>query len=335
MISDSYSRHFSQSFRYDGGKVTLRLSADSNYVLHINGKLVNFGQYPDYPFYKIYDEIDITPWCLLGENTLDIQVWYYGVTFSSTYFKGNAGLIFEVLCECGKVLAASGKDTLSRLSANYRQHYGKAITGQLGLSYYALLNGQPADWHESVEVENDVTFAPRPIDFLQLENRAPMTLLKNEGDHYLIDLGRETVGFLDMEFVSALPQKIVVTYGEHIEKGGVHRKIGGRDFSVELDAAAGENVFLNLFRRLGCRYLEIFCESPIEPRYLGLRPVNYPLDFLPFDAGSPLRQTIYDTCCRTLQNRKIAVHSVICFDMCQIRTVSKRKVLPDIDHLRL
>ena len=81
--ADEYA-DFSQSFRYDGGKVTLRLSADSNYVLHINGKLVNFGQYPDYPFYKIYDEIDITPWCLLGENTLDIQVWYYGVTFSST-----------------------------------------------------------------------------------------------------------------------------------------------------------------------------------------------------------------------------------------------------------
>jgi len=298
--ADEYA-DFSDRFSYDGGKVTLRLSCDSNYVLHINGKLVNFGQYPDYPFYKVVDEIDITPWCLLGENTIDVQVWYYGITFASTYFKGNAGLIYEAVCECGKVLAASGKGTRSRLSATYRQHYGKAITGQLGLSYYAVLNGQPAEWHDAVEVENAVTFARRPIDFLKLEERAPMTVLKNEGDHYLIDLGRETVGFLDLEFVSALPQKILVTFGEHIEKGGVHRNIGGRDFSVELDAGAGENACLSLFRRLGCRYLEIFCESPIEARYLGLRPVNYPLTFKPFDAGNELRQNIYDTCCRTLQ----------------------------------
>lgn len=297
--SDEYAE-FTGSFQYTGGKITLRMSCDSNYFVLLNGQLVGFEQYPDYPYYKIYDDIDLTPYCTLGENTLQFTVWYYGITFSSTYFKGDAGLIFEVVCG-GEVLLCSSADTDARLSASFRQHYNKVITGQLGLSYCADLNGTPAPWHKAVETDKKVTFTPRPIEHLALLPRTTMNFLLCEDTHYRIDLGRETVGYLDLAFESAVPQRILITYAEHLVDGSVHHEVGGRVFSMEVLARAGENRMLDPMRRLGCRYLEIYCEAPIKPQFLGLRPVEYPVHREAFDTGTPLRQQIYDTCCRTLE----------------------------------
>ena len=51
---------FVDSFDYSGGDVKVKISADSNYALYINGNFVESGQYGDYPHYKVYDEFDIT-----------------------------------------------------------------------------------------------------------------------------------------------------------------------------------------------------------------------------------------------------------------------------------
>ena len=63
---------FYDSFRYSGGKVVIKISADSNYALHINGKFVNSGQYADYPQYKIFDELDVSEYCQMGVNSIAV-----------------------------------------------------------------------------------------------------------------------------------------------------------------------------------------------------------------------------------------------------------------------
>lgn len=40
--------------------MVLQISADSNYAAYINGRLAAWGQYADYPYDKIYDEVDVT-----------------------------------------------------------------------------------------------------------------------------------------------------------------------------------------------------------------------------------------------------------------------------------
>ena len=53
--ADEYGEFYS-SFNYDGEKnVKLKISADSNYAVYINGKFEVFGQYADFPYDKIYD----------------------------------------------------------------------------------------------------------------------------------------------------------------------------------------------------------------------------------------------------------------------------------------
>lgn len=68
----------------------MRISCDSNYAVYINDALAAFGQYADYPWYKVYDEIELSTFFTVGVNCIKIIVWYYGENFS-TYYKGKPG----------------------------------------------------------------------------------------------------------------------------------------------------------------------------------------------------------------------------------------------------
>lgn len=175
-LADEYV-DFLTHFPGSQSPILLRVAADSNYAAFVNGRLAAFGQYADYPQYKVYDQVDITPFVQPGENRLAIQVWYYGED-SQTYLLGKAGLIFQVESE-GKLLAQSGEGTLSRISPDYHQGYRMPISMQLGFSYHYNLRAQDHWEKPGVEASG---FAPsrvvpdiskqlhlRPIQKLRLE----------------------------------------------------------------------------------------------------------------------------------------------------------------------
>ena len=165
------------------GKDEICIAADSDYTLWVNGRLAGFGQYSDYPHYKIGDRIDISEYTVKGENSIAVTVWYYGHN-SQTYILGSAGLIYEVRCD-GKIAAASSTATPSRRSPAYVQGECKEITGQLGITYHADLmhaDGFPlapdaVGFAPSVEV-TDISYdiSPRPIKRLVLGDRCPGTV---------------------------------------------------------------------------------------------------------------------------------------------------------------
>ena len=51
-----------------GLPVLVHISADSQYALWVNGQFVDFGQYADYPEYKVFDEIAITAFVTRSEE---------------------------------------------------------------------------------------------------------------------------------------------------------------------------------------------------------------------------------------------------------------------------
>ena len=63
---DSYAE-FVDTFNFSGDSARLLISADSNYTVYINYRFVDSGQYPDFPYYKVYDNIDITSYCVRGK----------------------------------------------------------------------------------------------------------------------------------------------------------------------------------------------------------------------------------------------------------------------------
>ena len=197
--------------------VKLYISADTDFGVYVNGKLVEFGQYPDYPHYKTYEELDLTPFVQAGENMLALQGWYYGES-TSTYCKGQAGVLFSVM---GKTqLCTSGEQVLSRLSKTYQSYLKKSITPQMGFSYsydakeedgWQLGGGEC--FAPAVAYERAMPTIARPI--VRLQNQAPITgkIIKTEKGRYLLDFGAETVGVFRLRFVTKCAQKVHISGG--------------------------------------------------------------------------------------------------------------------------
>ena len=77
-----------------------RIAADSKYWLWINGELAIFEggvkRGPN-PTDTYYDEVDISRYLKKGENTIAIQVWYFGKEGFSYNPSGKAGLFFDCI----------------------------------------------------------------------------------------------------------------------------------------------------------------------------------------------------------------------------------------------
>ena len=284
--------------------VKLYISADTDFGVYVNGKLADFGQYPDYPHYKTYEEIDLTPFVQAGENLLALQVWHYGES-TSTYCKGQAGVLFSVM---GKTqLCVSGADVLSRLSKTYASHVNKVITGQMGFSYTYNAEkedgwqmGGGEDFAPSVAYERAIPTRKRPIS--RLQTNAPITgkLIKTEKGRYLLDFGAETVGVFALRFVAEKAQNIHICYGEHIVDGWVRDKIGTRDFSIDYFAKAGQNEYFGYFRRLGLRYAEVRVDGEIKELEMQIFPRIYPLQTVDCVCTDKSLRDIYEVCRKTL-----------------------------------
>ena len=278
-------------------KVLLRIACDGIYAAYLNGALVAFSQCADFPWYKLYDEIDVTEHCC-AENTLKIAVWHLGDN-TQTYIDDTAGVLFEVV-QNGAVAAYSGELTPSRTMNEYKNGYGKKITAQLGYSFLYDNTVPPSAYGKSVAVQKSETVHRRAIQPLCMEERLPVTYTKGQNT-VTADMQKEVAGFAELSFYSPVRQKITVCYGEHVQDGCVRRKIDDRDFSFEFVAREGENVYLNPLRRIAGRFVEAHCEHPVEVRYMGIRPVTYPVREMPFACKDELWQRIYDTCVYTLR----------------------------------
>lgn len=353
----------------------LSVAADSNYTVWVNGTLAAFGQYADYPHYKVYDRVDITEFVKPGSNRLAMTVWYYGED-TLTYAKGTAGAIFEVTDEAGAVLAHSSEDTLARLSRDYISHRRHYITGMLGMTYAYDMKGYDgfreggAEGFAPARTVPDIStdFHIRPNQKLVLRPRTearvcqcgafdnagkfvgkfvrsthgndeahlarsnyqmyyaslalrhfsdmapdgsrifatptkiaiPEGDIPHEGLYFIVDLGGETVGFLDFDIEVPSACRMYIGWGEHLEDGRARTANAG--YSVDIELKAGRNTYLHTFRRFGCRYLQFFIYSnEVTVHYVGLRPTEYPLKYKQYRSGNLLRDTIYRVCQHTLQ----------------------------------
>ena len=301
--SDVYAK-FTQTFAAEKNAV-LKISCDSNYCAFVNGKLAAFGQYADYPHFKVYDEIDISPFLKEGENRFTAVVWYYGVD-SSTYVNNKAGLIYEIESN-GKIAAYSSENTLSAKAEDFVCGRNKLITVQLGLSFcmdarfydgFDRADFSPEGYKKSVIVAGmpDILHKNR-IEKLVLSPVRKAACVNETKRIY--DLGRESAGFLKCRLKAAAGEIVRVCYGEHLADGEVRRVIGDRDFSAELVGNGEFFEYFHPFRRLGCRYLQI--EGACEVDYIGVADTDYPVKEIRRTFADPLLQKIYDVSVHTLR----------------------------------
>ncbi len=123
----------------------------------------------------------------------------------------------------------------------------------------------------------------------------------HEGIYFIVDLGTETAGFLDIDIEVPDNCRMTVGWGEHLEDGRVRTSLGA--YAADVQLKSGRNAYLHTFRRFGCRYLQFFVYmSELTVHYAGLRPTEYPLKHKKYRSGNLLRDTIYEICQNTLQH---------------------------------
>ncbi len=175
-------------------RVQIALSADTRYLLWVNGTLV--GQGPIRAFHGgwYYDLYDITEWVQPGLNAVAVLVHHYGIaTFQYDFVrgKGRGGLIAQVECD-GRVVAASDQSWLNvphpaferqtvRMSCQlgFAEHYD----ARRSMGDWTQPRYDDYEWNEAVEI-GDAGCAPwgelrpRPIPFLTMEPVYPKRLLR-------------------------------------------------------------------------------------------------------------------------------------------------------------
>ena len=309
---DEHAEFFAEfDYSISDGKVYLSISADSEYGVYLNGKFVEFGQYPDYPHYKVYDRLEVSEYLVEGRNLLAIEAWYLGNN-CSTNIDDGAGLCFSLDSERNNILTSNDK-VLSRLSKVYTNYACKLITGQLGYGYgYDSTleddwkTGDVSDFTTSVAVTPDkpTPSVLRPVKKLVTEEGVVGMLIKQDtenGYRYLFDFGKELVGIYRLCFNSAVVQNIEICYGEHIVDGWVRDRIHSRRFAFDYKAKTGKNDYFGYLRRLGLRYAELRTQEPIDSISIEIMPRVYPLETVSFDIKDEELKRIYDICINTLR----------------------------------
>ena len=288
---------FKESFDFCGGKITLKLSAETDYVVHLNGKRILFCQFASYKNEKYYDEEDITSLCKQGKNELLFTVRYEGVE-TACHIDCGAGLIYSVERD-GEQIAYSSAKTLGAKSPRYIQNQNRFITVQLGLTVGMSNTGTEPTYAPCREADIPYLFTKRPVKrFVEREPLRATAL--NISGHRIYDLGCEEAGYLFLSVKCKKDSAVKIAYGEQIKNGYVNYIIGHRDFSLDFSCQAGENHFENMFLRLGGRYLEVLADEDIEVQDIGIFPVEYPVTEKKHPL-SGLDKQIYDVSLKTLR----------------------------------
>ncbi len=132
-----------------------------------------------------------------------------------------------------------------------------------GVEFNHLASGT----HRTMRPEDQWTILPRPEG--------------TDGVYVTIDLGRETIGFLDLRLSAPKGTIVDIAHGEHLDDGRVRCYVGGRNFADRyICSGNGMEHFIHRFRRLGARYLELHITNysgSIVLGYTQLLEQNLPL----------------------------------------------------------
>lgn len=301
---------FSDSFNFSGEKAVLKISADTTYAVYLNGKFTALGQYPDFPYHKVYDEIDITKFCVKGNNLLSIVVFALGESDSPTYYPGNPALRYEVLVDC-KLCTCSTEKTQSRISRVFDSTFSRIFSGHIPFSMHCDLT-KSDDWmagvldgfSDSTVIDQSLDMFPRPISKTEISSAPVIAKRMDIKENVVFDLGREETGYICFSIDSPCVQRIVIGFGEWLinnERVHFYGPRRSREFSFEFTLKEGKNVFFNPLFRVGIRYIQIDSEKEVSVNYVGMYTSYYKVDKKPFTPACELDRRIYDVCVHTLE----------------------------------
>lgn len=212
-------------------RARMDISADSDFRVWINGRLVGGGQFSDWPKDKTFTHYDLAGHLREGDNTIAVMAYYRGEDFSD-YCTGQPGLIAAIDLD-GRVVATDG-------SWKVRQHASlisgpmPRVTGQMGFTWqYDARREEPwlepsfddSHWSGASEICGASegywkTLAPRPVPPLRVLDECPVVMTAHgdfrrtlgEGTFAQIMYADLLVNRSTAEMFTPLPPKAVAGY---------------------------------------------------------------------------------------------------------------------------
>lgn len=326
-LTDEYA-DFYPTVNFDSSKkYKLRIVCDTDRAVYLDGQLISFGQYADYPDTPVYEDV---PLDAKSGSELKITVWHSGID-SQTHVATESYAAFCIF-EDGKLIYSSSEATPVRPTPEYIPHLNKIITPQMGTGFALYGRGEPEELRNSVVKDIEIaTLKPRPIKPLYLSTpikgktvRKGFCSFSGEGDtaflmsnakldveneigcgrYYLFDLGTEAVGFPEIFFKAKNRCDVMIGWGEHIEDGMCRSAIHSRRFTTEIGAHEGDNHYFPVLRRFGMRYMQIFFTSAdVSDVLLTFHPTLLPVEIKDckfVGEKAELRERIRNTAIHTL-----------------------------------
>jgi len=177
-----------------------------------------------------------------------------------------------------------------------------------------LRNTQDEQFHTASGLRLQRDFLSHDSECIKMPNKVyPVSLpsvdgvslciKQGDGLYFLVDLGRESVGYVCLDLLVDASCDIDVGWGEHLDDLRVRSRIGDRNFAFSYRAAAGKSSFFYPIKRIGARYLQVHIASRSATiYYAGMLPVCYPLPPAIIPTGLNSLQThIYQTAVHTLR----------------------------------
>ena len=156
---------FQRKFKCDDERVSVKLSADTDFTAFLDGKEIMRGQFSDYPEEKTFSSVilDVNG----GEHTLEVSVYYCGIEFQ-TYIAAPPGFWAEISLENGTTII-SDEQWLCRKETAYLRDRIDKVTPQMGFAvgYDARLEDSPEPWENAVPAEQRKQPAERPVPLLE------------------------------------------------------------------------------------------------------------------------------------------------------------------------
>ena len=285
-------------------RVILRISCDSVFCAKINDKIVAFSACADYPDKKRYDEFDLTQWCQ-PDNSLEILVWYKGKG-NFSYATGEAFVAYEIE-QNGSILAYSNENTHSRLNECYDNGRKQVYTNMIGYTFcYDNTKSVKENYCKSVVKKLNTEFSLRSIGEMRMLDRQKISITQND-EGYLVDLGEETVGFLELDFQDKVSQPICIAFAERLTDGKVKydltlpNSIYVYKFCSHFISRVGQNTYINTVLRFAGRYIQLYCQKTLTINFAGLRMVERNVKAKKKNIKDADLQKIYDISVKTLK----------------------------------
>lgn len=218
---------------------------------------------------------------------------YNGVRFADDFKGEPCGKVFsECYMLSERFNAMTGEDRIKRSVLSG----GENDCGEKAENY--CCKNDCGENEENGNAENEKN--TKPLKFTAVK-RADSPI-KPDGVFVLVDLKRESCGYLTFSVEVKHDCKAVVCWGEHLADLRVRSGFEGRNFAFGFNLKKGENVFDDYILRLGLRYLCLFVESDeVVIKRLTVRETRYPFNVIKKDFGDGLLNEIYKIGRRTLE----------------------------------